>query len=643
MTARRNTNRRKRESQDARSGHPGMLAAGALLATLLLLTGCGLLGTGGADTTLVLSFSPRLVARTIEPTLSMEVHQYVVSGDGPGTAAFPAEQIAPDETFVRTSLVPGDWEITVEAYNEPTQENPDGILIGLAVETVSIASGELLTHTITVTPVQEPGELYLGVIWPAGVLTDPVLEAGLVPSGQDYDPSHDLDFAIDLDPGEDPDTGDPREGVGYENVAIDAGYYLLSLRLLDEGTTPVWGTVEAVRIVAGQPSEKDYILTTATNRGALELTIAPDLNNPFDINLSVTDNTEFTEGNEVEIEATAPGTDVDAWSWYLQGAPLADGSDGATITDGTSNTLLTLSGLEPAYYTVSVVGTTDGVISSTDVKIRVAPIPPPNGKIVYHTGGAGANIATVNADGTDKRVLTSGGYSDLYPEWSPDGTKIAFSSNRQGTSSIYVMNADGSSVQRVTDDGGNDRYPTWSPNGQEIAFESDRAGSSEVYSINVNGTDLSRRTTNSRSESRLDWSPGGTKIAYMSSDASGDRDVYVLNVADGSETAITSTPTDDFNPEFSPDGERIAFSGYRSGITNHKIFLVNAAGTGETVVNDDGQYYTYPTWSPTGTYIAFIANFDGPNDIYLMKADGTGIVNVTNDASSDFAPDWSNQ
>ncbi len=88
----------------------------------------------------------------------------------------------------------------------------------------------------------------------------------------------------------------------------------------------------------------------------------------------------------------------------------------------------------------------------------------------------------MNADGSGLFNLTNDPGYDHYEAWSPDGSRIAFVSDRQEHSEIYVMNADGSgSATNLTNSPGSDRFPHWSPDGTHIAFISDRDGHAEIY------------------------------------------------------------------------------------------------------------------------------------------------------------------
>ena len=125
-------------------------------------------------------------------------------------------------------------------------------------------------------------------------------------------------------------------------------------------------------------------------------------------------------------------------------------------------------------------------------------------------GGIGAlQICSVAPDGSDIQIILSeSGVQSYFPSLSPDGHKIAFTSDRDGNIEIYVMNADGGGLRRLTDNPGTDEYPTWSPDGQWIAFHSDRDGDFDIYIMRPNGSDVRQLTDNEDSDMQPSWSPG---------------------------------------------------------------------------------------------------------------------------------------
>jgi Tol biopolymer transport system component len=257
-------------------------------------------------------------------------------------------------------------------------------------------------------------------------------------------------------------------------------------------------------------------------------------------------------------------------------------------------------------------------------------------------------IFTMNPDGTGLTQLTENAALDFDPEWSPDGGKIAFESNRDGFSEIFVMNADGTQETQVTSnpDFSFDRSPTFSPDGERIAFESNRAAGvdnpekdNEIFVVNLDGTGLQQLTRNAARELHPDYAPNGKKIAFVS-ERNFQPGIYTTK-ADGTKQKKRSQgPATVFaSPSWSPDGERIAFTSNQDGPTN--IFTMNADGSKQKRLTNNGiRVDSGPVFSPHGKKIAFQSNRDGNFEIYMMNVDGTGQLNLTNDPAGDFTPDW---
>ncbi len=111
----------------------------------------------------------------------------------------------------------------------------------------------------------------------------------------------------------------------------------------------------------------------------------------------------------------------------------------------------------------------------------------------------------MNADGTGQTMLTNDGAADVAPSWSPDGTKITFSSTKDGNFEIYSMNADGTGQTRLTTNTAADNISSWSPDGTKIAFSSGRDGNGEIYVMKADGTGQTRLTTNDALDADPEW------------------------------------------------------------------------------------------------------------------------------------------
>jgi Tol biopolymer transport system component len=115
------------------------------------------------------------------------------------------------------------------------------------------------------------------------------------------------------------------------------------------------------------------------------------------------------------------------------------------------------------------------------------------------------------------RRLTDDDYYDYDIAWSPDGSQMAFVSNRDLNFEIYLLDTTGvnQNIRRITNHLSPDRHPTWSRDGQWLAFASERDGNSEIYVVSVNGGEPRRVTDNESRNLEPAWSPDGTHIAYL--------------------------------------------------------------------------------------------------------------------------------
>ena len=292
------------------------------------------------------------------------------------------------------------------------------------------------------------------------------------------------------------------------------------------------------------------------------------------------------------------------------------------------------------------------------------------------------------SDGTDIAV-TDGRSNDRSPSWSEDSRFLYFVSNRGGSMDLWrqtlgddgtlqgsparittgvgmrsaVFSSDGSKLayRRGTNVSNiwsipilQDRPATWadarqltfeqafiefldlSPDGDQLIVSSDRSGNSDLWMISIEDGTMQQLTTDPTPDWAPKWSPDGKEIVFYAY-RSGTREIWVMPVGFGSARQITSSETTSAIPAWSPDGRNIVFGSRESG--NYDIWIVPAEGGEPRQLTTDPRQDYYPAWSPDGWWLAFRSMRDGTARIWRMLAEGGAPERMTSITS--WAPAWS--
>ena len=243
-------------------------------------------------------------------------------------------------------------------------------------------------------------------------------------------------------------------------------------------------------------------------------------------------------------------------------------------------------------------------------------------------------IYIMNINGSNLTNLSQCPANDFDPCLSADGKKIAFTSDRNGNTDIYIMDVEGTkSIKRLTTDLKHDYEPAISSDGKKIAFITDWDGDDEIYIINADGTGEKRLTNNSSKDSSPSISPDGTRVAFCSI-INGKSQVCLMNI-DGTNTiTLTGTTSNNYNPSFSPDGLSIVFWSSRDDV--EKIYTMNVDGSNVLPLADGADN---PCFSPDGKGIAF--SDDGI--LYMMDTNGSNKFPLVSSPrlKNNHHPSWS--
>jgi len=215
--------------------------------------------------------------------------------------------------------------------------------------------------------------------------------------------------------------------------------------------------------------------------------------------------------------------------------------------------------------------------------------------------GEEPDVYLVNTDG-EKLRLTDHPANDGGPAISPDGTRVAFTSDRSSDDlDIFVMDIDGSNVMQLTFDDAKESSPDWSPDGSQIAYRKRVDGNDDIWVMDADGSNQHLLVGGPASEYDPDWSPDGSTIAFIS-DESGNFDIWTFP-ADGpvsigapsltaaGATQITDHAATDEYPDWSPDGRFIVFASDRYGFPG--VWVMRADGS-----DASNLLWDYPVWNP---------------------------------------------
>jgi TolB protein len=266
-------------------------------------------------------------------------------------------------------------------------------------------------------------------------------------------------------------------------------------------------------------------------------------------------------------------------------------------------------------------------------------------KIYFVSKRTGAKeIWAMDYDGQNQHIVTKLGGISLSPRISPDNSRLAFSSiGKEGWSiRMYSLELGRPVAFPAGTAGGSNFSPAWSGDGTKIAFSSSRSGSSEIWVADANGNGA-HKLTSFKNNSSPTWNPKtNSQIAWVSG-RTGEPQIYTMD-ADGGNVARMTDQGYAVSPSWSPNGQLLAFAWNRKygpgAPGGQDIYVMDIASMRWLQLTHDSGNNDFPSWSPDGRHIVFQRGIGHNDELWTMLADGTEQHQLTH-SGQDSMPNWS--
>ena len=247
-------------------------------------------------------------------------------------------------------------------------------------------------------------------------------------------------------------------------------------------------------------------------------------------------------------------------------------------------------------------------------------------------------VYLMEADGSHRRSVTDNGSVNLFPDWSPDGDMLVYTSLQSQGFDLFTVSRGRGRGKVLLAERAQKYRGVWARDNGRIALTMHLNGNTDLYSVKRSGRGLKRLTTARSIESSPTWSADGKQLAFVS-DRSGSPQIYLKELKSGDERRLTFRGSYNAMPAWSPIGNWIVFSAQTG--TNFDLYLIDPESGYTTPLVVHPRSDEDPSWSPDGRKIVFSSSRRGRQELYQIDLDGRNERRVTGSFGNCTSPSWS--